>query len=111
MTTYYSIDQMPEEIREQQAVRLSDIFFEGKQDLMKALNFIQSLYDGEGDFHFNRAVGYEDSFFTTVDIELPYSVSTRLRETLSDLAIITTAIANHSIRLRYTQLNNNTGEK
>jgi hypothetical protein len=111
MTTYYSIDEMPEEIREQQAVRLSDIFFEGKQDLMKALNFIQSLDKGGGDLHFIRAVGYEDKFFTTLDIKLPYFVSTRLRETLSDLAIITTAIANHSIKLGYTQPDNNTGEK
>jgi hypothetical protein len=104
MTTYFDINSMPEEMREAQSIRLEKIWSEGVRAIMHSLNFIESLHNGEGGFNFDRCVGWgDDNFFQSLRIALPTSVANRVEQTLSDLAVITTALANSNPDFSYTQ--------
>lgn len=105
MTTYYDIDDMPEEIREHQSQRLHSIWSEGVDKLFNGIHFLNSLIDRDGDLHFSRSVGYDDEFFTDVRLALPFDVEMSLKTSISDLRIIATALANKTLDFGYTKPN------
>lgn len=104
MTTYYKIDDLPEGYdRNDQYLRLERIWWDGKQNLMNAYEFLNGCVTSDGYFCFDRTIGCDDAFFTSLNIELPRDVESRLRQTVADLAVIATAFMNTQIRLGFSE--------
>jgi hypothetical protein len=104
MTTYYKIDNLPEGYdRNDQYLRLERIWWEGKQNLMNAYEFLDGCLTDDGDFFFSRTICRDDDFFTSLNIRLPHGVQARLEQTIADLAVIATAFLNTQIHLGFSE--------
>jgi hypothetical protein len=100
MTTYLEIKDLPIDAQQSVYLKIVDAYYRHQENLMGAVEALDDLYNSQDNvFALLRKLDYEDDFYASMNVNLPFDVKVRLNQIIQDFRLVAVALCNSDISI------------